>query len=304
MNVMRWLLALLLVAPNGEIDSLIRALDAPAIEDRDAAHARLLASGPRALGPLRDALESVDGESRARIDDLLSAIVRLEEERSHDARERARLKPTHGLAFWRRAGDGGRVLEASSSSHTDWDFSRIEDEEGRVVRTERCQVCSPRLVLVHSALAVRPVVNGTFTWFSEYPIAFHAPKTGDRRRIGDFEIVVAWPEIHLVSLRGVHPAILADACRNVSLVLRAPKVQSEFFFIQTCRSDIEALAGDVRWCDCDGSLNKIGVPMSYERRVQIPYASSVTIDQVDCIRLVFRKSIEEPFEFTGPLIEP
>ena len=280
---MRWILVLLLVAPKDEIDGLIRALDAPAIEDRDVACAKLLALGCKALGPLRDARECAGTDSQARIDGLLSTIVRM---------------------FRRRAGDGGRVLEASASPHVTWDYSRIEDEEGRVVRTERCQVCSPRLVLAHSALAIRPFVKGTFTWFSEYPIAFRDPVDGDRRRIGDFEIVVAWPEIHVVSLRGVRPATLAATCCNVTLFLRKPPETLQYS--PDCRFEVDhnVAANEGRWCACDGILNRVADPMSYERHVTIPFSSGVSLEQVDCIRLVFRKPIEEPFEFTGPLIEP
>lgn len=213
---------------DAEIEKAIRALANN--ETREAAEERLAALGEKALPALRKAVEESTPEQSLRAKAMIATVERLQGERKHDAEERANLLRRTGFARdqenmkdpgtgWIDGGRfdlsanltaGGTVVWTTSrnyltrepvpSADLTWDIAAVTDAAGKQATIERCGVCSPKLVFakgVQGPVQVR--VKGTLLWFSPSEVTFTDPKDGDRARLGEFTIEVAWPALKVGS---------------------------------------------------------------------------------------------------------
>jgi hypothetical protein len=226
------LVFLLSQSPAAEIESLVRDLGDDLIEVRERAHARISALGAPGIPALRKALTSPDAEVRLRAAMLLEVVEREDREHAHDTEQKLELlklrrdvkaegKPgsgaTEGARFDLEATpfDGGWIVSSRSTDYLvrrhdegpgrgrlRFDIGGISDADGKNLIVERCGRCSPAKVFVKAPpgpLKVR--LTGHQVWFSPYDLEFQDPSDGQRKRVGDFTIEVAWPALRVKSGR-------------------------------------------------------------------------------------------------------
>ncbi len=300
------LVLLLLCQDRDPAADLVDLLDVNDIAVRDDAQRRLRAMGPKALAALRKAPKSVETDA------LVADLERQAAEAKHDAGERRRqfgdTAPTGdlGLTFESQPYRGGRVIVTRTDKELRWRVGGAADDEGGKVRVETCKTCSPGLIFVASTRPVLLTLAGVRRWYSDYPIEFNEPRRGDRHRVGDFTIEVAWPRLLVTSGRPVDARAFARLSTG---------------FVFELRTDVEAREGEERrpsgfrticagtgWCRCD-SGPKAGAPETpmtttgwidrEDSAVILPRTDDPAqygVHEIAKITLTFRKPIEEPFE--------
>ncbi len=331
MVLIGWSLLGLGVQDPSELDRLIRSLGAEGVEEREKAQDRLTAIGLSALPALKEAAREGVGERASRARAALAEIERLEADREVDRRERARRlglrrgpeqlekekkpesKVVDGLRFdWfavRREGHLALWTFTDDYLSEDPDLNEIryevieaKDAAGKLLDIERCDVCSPRIVLLReTAGPVSVRIRGTHVWFSRRLLVFDPPKNGDRRRVSDFAFELAWPEIRATCARPWPASIWAKSGKTFEYDVREGVDRRQDDFIGAGGGG-GGRFGIGRWCKCS-------TPKPWVDRPLPPGLGKATIQgdsdsqrldlgDVKIIRYRFKKPVLETFEFT------
>jgi len=314
-----------------ETGPLIKALASDSSEERDKALDRLVELGPAVLPSLRSAVSSSkDREAVARAKVAIEDIERLERERRHDADQKALLvakrrdaddiadekRPnwaaTSGAKFHfiTRLFKGGLVVKSWHANYlsrvpedVSFDIVSITDAAGKDLVVERCGLCSPYQVYAKDAVGpVRVRLKGTHLWFSPYEVEFENPKMGDQKKVGDFTLEVAWPDLKLKSRKG-WPATVGQRLEKTFVYELKNGEPLSLMGARTGPGGFGSSSSTWAnsWCQCkDGPKPMTEKPkpdlvreFSAERR-----GGSAPLERVAKIRYVFLKPIDEPFDFT------
>jgi len=225
------LASLLLLAWQGErVERLIRQLEADDIEVRSLAEQRLLEQGRAALPALRSALGDSTDARGMHLRGIIERIAPEEAARAHDSAERRRQfdmrHPAEGVRGDWRWRPQGHVLvnttwQPAAGVQLRIDSLAAKDDKGQTVETDRCARCVQRLAVVRTIRTFSLRVKGVCRWFSEYPVRFENPKTGDGCRIGSFRIEVQWPKIVITSDEDIDDVAMRATCLKFSFKLRS-----------------------------------------------------------------------------------
>jgi hypothetical protein len=339
------LLALLLGAQEpADVDRLIKTLGSDSASARDQAQDQLVALGEKALPALRKALEAGDPETRQRAKAAIDDVERLEAEKIHDLQERETLRGesnwardkdrketvwqfawTDGAAFrfgttpWK----GGLVLSTHfsnylSKSYEDglrdlqFEIVGVSDKDGKPLTVDRCGQCSPYDVYAKGTVGpIRPHLKGTQLWFSPYVLEFVAPKDGDRKKVGDLAVEVAWPTIKVTARRPMFKKILDRVCTSFSYEVNPGVSRPSRLFDSM---GVRAGGGGGRnggagkgddWCHCKGGPQPLAENLTPELSTELIVKKGgrlPPLSDVAKIKVWFQKPIEESFDLTPEIV--
>jgi len=335
---------LLGVQEPADVDRLIKTLGSDSASARDQTQDQLVALGEKALPALRKALEATDPETRQRAKAAIDDVERLEAEKKHDLQERETLRGnsswardkerketiwqvtwTDGAAFrfdttpWK----GGLVLSTHFSNYVSkspedglkdlqFEIVGISDKDGKALTVDRCGQCSPYDVYAKATAGpIRPHLKGTQLWFSTYVLEFVAPKDGDRKKVGDLAIEIAWPTIKVTAKRPMIKATLDRVCTEFSYEV-IPGVQRPSGLFDSMGVRVGGGGGrrggggqGDDWCHCKGGPRPLAESPTPELSSELVVKKGgrlPPLQDVAKIRVWIRKPIEEPFDLTPEIV--
>jgi len=316
-----------------ETNQLIKSLSSDSSEARDKAQDRLVQLGSSALPALREAVStSKDPETVSRAKDAIEDIERLENEQRHDDQEKTRLLakrktapdaeeaklPNHGgteaavFGFFPRVFKGGIAVKSWATDylspgnvgHISFDIDSVTNVDGKLLEVERCGLCSPAQVYAKDASGpIRVRVKGKHLWFSPYQVEFENPKQGDRKKIGNFILIVDWPVLKIRSRKGWPEEVGNLFETKFTYELKNGEPQT-FMGARTGAGGggSSSTRWPDSWCQCkDGPKPMVEKPKLelHQEFAASPRGNAPAIEKVSRILYVFLKPVEEPFDFTA-----
>lgn len=201
------------------------------------------------------------------------------------------------FAFRLEATSNGHVLETRKRVDFDGDFEwRVAKlEADRPLLTETCSIHSPQKVFVRGdPRGARATLQGVRWWQGPTRrVVFQQPKDGDAERVGDYEIIIRWPNLVVRSKRPIPAEALRGSFRKFSMSWNPAGFTSILH-----EAGKGAAEGPPAWCGCvrPRPLNQESVQ---EVTVSL-YSEQNKLADLRTLSVEFAPPVKEAFEVTSP----
>jgi hypothetical protein len=330
--MLRLLLLAVLLAPQDDVDDLLRRLGDADAAVREKASAALASRGDAARAALEKARTSQDPEIRARATAVLMSIdpafylscqqktqrplkFMLLADAKNDSPDTCSITDGARFSFSRRAWapDGqslGTVFEIQMEpclqGTIEWSVAGVR---GSAAGVETCDVHSPRLVYLPGPAPANAVVlvKGLRRWTCDLPLEFKDPADGQTKRLGPFGVSLAWPCVVVEADAPVKAPVLNQILKpeDIRYTLK-PSVnrfggRQNFVVRIGCGGVRPGTTVPAAWCGCDGKPTKlVRTPDPMLQTLKVSPSGRPPLEDLESISLMLHLPVEEPFEVTSP----